>query len=83
MPIPPERVREETYADISGKILRRESGYRYEDRLPTQVQLAAAYKVSRATMARVFEDLIAARLVTTRGRLGTFVIYPPAEGTDG
>ena len=73
VPIPMERARETIYAELKAKIEEKAPGYEPETRLPTQAALAAQYKVSRATIARVMDDLAEDGLVVGRGRNGTWV----------
>lgn len=75
---PPNRA--ELFAILRKKIDDGDEGYRPENKLPTQTALAAEYKIHRATVQRAIEDLIAAGLVVTRGRQGTYVIERPTNG---
>lgn len=78
MPIPMDRARETIHAELKAKI---EAGeFEPETKLPTHHELADAYKVSRATISRVMEDLVAEGLVVTRGRLGTYVARRSTDG---
>jgi len=79
VPIPMERARETIYAELKAKIEAKAPGYEPETRLPTQAALAAKYKVSRATISRVMDDLTEEGLVVGRGRNGTWV---PKRSTD-
>lgn len=73
VPIPMDAARKTIYAELKAKIEAGESGFEPETRLPTQAALADLYKVSRATIARVMDDLADEGLVVGRGRNGTWV----------
>lgn len=74
VPIPMERARRTIYAELKAKIEEKAPGYEPETRLPTQAALASQYQVSRATIARVMDDLAEDGLVGGRGRNGTWVL---------
>lgn len=61
------------YQDLRERILRADDGYKPDDRLPTQDELADLYSVSRATISRAMLLLSHDRLVYSRGGAGTFV----------
>lgn len=73
VPIPMERARETIYAELKALIEAKAPGFEPETQLPTQAALASQYKVSRATIARVMDDLAEDGLVVGRGRNGTWV----------
>lgn len=53
-----------------------EGEYAPGDKIPTEVELAERYGVSRITVRRAIEDLSAAGIVVKRRGLGTFVCAP-------
>lgn len=55
--------------------------YKPGDRIPTEAQLIAAYKVSVTTVRRALSDLVAERLIVRRSRIGSVVRAPAPAST--
>jgi DNA-binding GntR family transcriptional regulator len=58
----------------------REGRYANGKRLPTEAELERHYGVSRQTVRRAFQDLVAEGLVYRVPKRGTFVTDPPRDG---
>ncbi len=58
-------------------------GYAPGDRLPTEIELARRYDVSRPTVTRALKALESERLIVRRAGSGSYVEGPPATGVEG
>ncbi len=74
---PAARVYRRIASDLRTRIVQGE--YRHEHRLPTELELARRYRVSRVTVRRALRVLAEERLISRRQGSGTFVSPQPTR----